>query len=82
MWLPKLVTRPFCVAYQKCECVRSLGCSFWYDCLLEKLSEKGFSALLIPTPNHLGTNDVNGEMMVVHGEWDDDWSVSPTKAVT
>jgi hypothetical protein len=50
--------------------------------LLEKLSEKGFSALLIPTPNHLGTNDVNGEMMVVHGEWDDDWSVSPTKAVT
>jgi hypothetical protein len=45
------------------------------------LSEKGFCALLIPTPNHLGTNDGKGEMMVVHGEWDD-WSVSPTKAVT
>jgi hypothetical protein len=49
--------------------------------LLEELSEKGFSALLIPTSNHLGTNDGKGEMMVIHGEWND-WSVSPTKAVT
>jgi hypothetical protein len=49
--------------------------------LLEELGEKGFNALLTPTPNHLGTNDVNEEMMVIHGEWDD-WSVLPTKAVT
>jgi hypothetical protein len=63
VWYPKIVMRPFCVAYQKCECDRSSGCSFWYDCLLEELSEKGFSALLIPTSNHLGTNDGNSWWM-------------------
>jgi hypothetical protein len=58
----KLVTRPFCFVLptRNVSVTEAQGGSFWYDCLLEKLSEKGFSALLIPTPNHLGTNDVSG----------------------